>query len=112
MPTYDVECSNCGFEDTTVLKIADLDRWDAEASCPKCEKENGVYRRVIRNAPPSYGGAKALMKSELSKKSTDKALFASSGERDAMRHRESKTRDRHQVAEAVDNVKKGRFEGF
>lgn len=112
IPTYDVECSGCGHEDTAVLKFADVDAWDASACCPKCEKSNGVYRRVIRSAPLGRGGAKAQEKSDLSKKSTQKALFTSSGEKDAMRHRESQTRDRHQVAEAVENVKKGRFEGF
>ena len=112
IPSYDVECSKCGFEDIAVLKIAELNAWDTDAHCPKCEGGAAVFRRVIRTAPVSYGGDKALEKSAASKKSTQKALFTSSGERDAMRHRESQTRDRHQVAEAVENVKKGRFEGF
>ncbi len=94
------------------MKIAELNAWDSNAACPKCEGDPGDYRRVMRKAPVSYGGDKALVRSEVSKKATQKALFTSSGERDAMRHRESQTRDRHEVAQARENVKKGVFEGF
>lgn len=94
------------------MKIADLWVWDKNARCPECSAEGGVYRRVIRSGFVSKGGDKAAARLEASRKESQKEAFHSSGERDAMRHRESQTRDRHEVAEAVENVKKGRFEGF
>jgi predicted nucleic acid-binding Zn ribbon protein len=112
MPSYDVECSNCGFEDVMVLKISEVDEWDLAARCPHCDGKEGVYRRVMRKAPASYGGAKDSEKSEKSRKAGVKERFVRSGEKDDMRHRESQKRDRHQIAAAVESVRKGEFEGF
>ena len=110
MPSYDVECSECGFEDIASVKLAELDEWDRKATCPECEKSG--FHRVIKHAPAGYGGAKASVRSEQSRKAANRDQFVRSGERDDMRHKESKTRDRDQVAAAVENVRKGAFEGF
>lgn len=111
MPKYDVECSGCGFRDIVSMKIADLWVWDKNACCPECSSERGIYRRVIRSAFAGQGD-KARARLEISRKESEKQAFHSSEERDAMLHRESQTRDRSQIEEAVENVKRGRFEGF
>jgi hypothetical protein len=93
------------------MKISETSEWDQTAQCPACKGAASEYHRVIR-ASLLRGGVKAAARSESSRKETQKALFTSSGERDAMRHRESKTRDKTQVAEAVEKVRKGHYEGF
>ncbi|MBC7661125.1 MAG: hypothetical protein H7249_15615 [Chitinophagaceae bacterium] len=114
MPSYDVECRFCGFEDIAVVSIQALDAWDRDAVCPAadCGGEKGDFRRVLRKAPAGYGGAKATAKSQSSQKADARSRFVTSGAKDDMRHKESKTRDRDQVAAAVENVRKGAFEGF
>src|SRR5688572_5454689 len=103
MPSYNVECSKCGHDDTLETSTSAVDAWDARAICPSCNSGDGQDRRVMRFTPAGYGGAKAQAKSASSKKADQKAHFVSSGAKDDMRHRESKTRDKDQVREAVDN---------
>lgn len=108
MPTYDVECSGCGFSTTAVVKIADLADWDRAASCPSCQAERAQFRRVIKQAPITHGGPPSVG----SQLASQKDRFVRSGDRDAMRHEASKRTDRNQIAAARESVKRGEFEGF
>jgi putative FmdB family regulatory protein len=112
MPTYDVECSQCSFTTVEVIKLADIVAWDAGATCPHCASAKGEYRRVINQAPASFGGEKSSARSEASRKQGIKEAFVSSGERDAMMHRNAKHHSPEKIAAARESVKKGEFEGF
>lgn len=111
IPNYDVECSSCGFSDIEMIKLSELTAWDTSALCPQCAGASGVFRRVINHAPASRGGAKAADRLEVSRKASVQQKFVGSGEKDDMRHRHSKHCS-HQVANAIESVKKGEFEGF
>lgn len=99
MPTYDVQCSQCGFEDAVSLSISEVPKWDQEAQCPSCQKSNTSFRRIIKQAPATGG------------KSRPRASLKSS-DTDDMRHKAFKKRDSDQISAAVENVRKGTFEGF
>lgn len=99
MPVYDVKCSACGYAGTTTITINDIPHWDQNALCPACHEGSSNYRRIIKTAPSSVGGARP--KAQLT-----------AGDRDDMRHKEFQRRNPDQVAAAVESVKKGEFEGF
>jgi putative FmdB family regulatory protein len=99
MPIYDVQCSECGFEDTLSLAISEVSQWDQQAQCPSCKESRSNYRRILKKAPAA--GGKSRPKAQLK-----------SGDRDAMRHKEFLRRNPDQIASAVESVKKGEFEGF
>lgn len=94
-----------------MIKLSDLAVWDASTPCPQCASIAGVFRRVINHAPASRGGAKAADRLEISRKASVQQKFVGSGEKDDMRHKHSKYCS-HQVANAIESVKKGEFEGF
>jgi len=112
MPNYDVECSSCGLHTTEAVKLDALALWDQTAECPNCRASGGQFRRIMSNVPTSQGGPKARARSEDSRKQTVKKSFVSSGGKDAMLHKNSKTENADQKAEAREIVKKGAFEGF
>jgi len=99
MPVYDAKCSQCGFEGTATISMSDLSKWDREALCPACQEGSASYRRIIKMAPSSIGGARP--KPQLK-----------SGDMDDMRHKGFKRKNPDQVAAAVESVRKGEFEGF
>lgn len=108
MPTYDVECSECGFAATVVLKLAELDAWDASRACPTCQGGSSKYRRVVRKAPATIHGASNGSRFRPAKTPG----FSRSSESDSMRHQQGQRADRDQIAAARESVKKGEFEGF
>ncbi len=112
MPSYDVRCSACDYEGLVTLPIKELDQWEKEAQCPACAEHAPIFARVIKMAPSARGGEKANARSKISQRETQKSQFTSSGQKDDMRHKEEKRRDRNQIGEAVENVRKGKFEGF
>ena len=95
MPSYDVECSSCGYETITMVKLADLSAWDLAATCPECKLSGGAFRRVIKTAPMSLSGVKST-KTKL--KSADK---------DAMRHQHGKRENKEAKAAAIESARKG-----
>ena len=95
MPTYDVECSACGIQESISLKLADLDEWDQTSACPSCKAGAGAFRRVIRSAPASHRPSKA-----------------GSSAKDDMRQKSLKRINSDQTAEAREIVAKGTYEGF
>ena len=108
MPTYDVKCSNCGHNDTAVLKIAELDSWDLTATCPDCHAGSHEFCRVINQAPSIQGGAQSTKTHLESKKNS----FGRSAESDSMRHNALKRANPDQNAEGREIAKRGDFEGF
>jgi len=112
MPTYDVECAKCGFEGIEIMAIAALEAWDQAAKCPQCAGDHTAFRRVIKQAPVSYSGAKAVARSKASHKISMQERFVSSGEKDDMKHRSAKHHNPDKVAAARESVRKGEFEGF
>ncbi len=108
MPTYDVECSECGFASDIVLRLADLDDWDQSSVCPKCEGKDGAYRRVIKQAPRGQVRAHTLK----DKMKSNNEQFVKSGGRDDLRHAASKRENKDQQAEAREIVRHGLYEGF
>ncbi len=111
MPTYDVRCSQCGFEGTARMSIQELSTWDRESQCPACSGGPSCFQRIIKMAPASVGGATPAQ-ARAAELASSKQKFASSGEKDAMKHREFQKRNPEQVAAAVESVRKGEFEGF
>ena len=105
MPTYDVECSECGYDSTIIVTLAELSTWDRAATCPSCHGGSTVFRRVIKQAPTRLGGGAIPYRSKHSH-------GLSSGERDTMRHRQAERADHDKVAAARESVRKGEFEGF
>ncbi|MCX6128329.1 MAG: hypothetical protein NTX25_04605 [Proteobacteria bacterium] len=112
MPNYDTACSHCDYESLEQIKISDLVAWDLQASCPHCGDSAGAYRRVIRQGVAIRSGSKAAERSAQAKKNDNKERFVKSGERDDMLHRQVQKTDRHQIAEAREIVKSGKYEGF
>ena len=106
MPTYDVQCSECGYSGSVAMKIAALPNWDETAACPSCKLTKPQFRRVIRQAPASYGNAQTTKAMLASKKEQ----FVRSGARDTMRHDATKRVDRNQIEAARESVKRGEFE--
>ncbi|HYX34435.1 MAG: hypothetical protein M3Q07_18370 [Pseudobdellovibrionaceae bacterium] len=99
MPVYDVECKACGYAGTATITISGLTEWDQQAACPSCHEGKSSYRRIIKTAPSSVGGARPTVQSK-------------SSDTDDMRHKALKRRNPDQVAAAVESVRKGEFEGF
>lgn len=112
MPTYDVECSACGFSGEEMIKLADLGRWDEGQPCPACAAAKGEFRRVISAVNLRHSGPKATARSEASRKRSLKDTFTSSGAKDDMRHNNARHVKPEKVAAAVESVRKGEFEGF
>lgn len=107
MPSYDVECSLCGYEAVQMIKLADLAAWDLAGNCPECGPVPGHFRRVIKVAPASHGGAKSTARASQSHKTSRKKLFTSSGAKDAMKHEQFKRADQDQIAAARESAAKG-----
>ncbi len=112
MPSYDVKCSTCSYENMIHMKISEVNDWDSMALCPQCGAKAPAFGRIITTAPRSIGGDKATARSKQSQKESNQQRFVSSGEKDDMRHKESKTRDRNAIGEAIEIVKQGKYEGF
>jgi hypothetical protein len=112
LPTYNADCSDCGYESVIFLSLSELSTWDIGAICPSCQAKSEKFRRVIKHAPAIHGGAKASARLAISKKQDDKDKFRYSGEKDAMRHKAFKNTNHEQVAAARESVAKGEFEGF
>jgi hypothetical protein len=112
MPSYDVKCSHCSYENMIQMKISEVNDWDSMALCPQCAAKAPAFGRIMTSAPRCIGGDKASARSKLSQKESNQQRFVSSGEKDDMRHKESKTRDRNAIGEAIEIVKQGKYEGF
>ena len=110
MPIYDVKCSACGYEDTELLRIADLEAWDLKAACPSCQADHGGFRRVIKQAPSTHEGKNLSHRSNGNKAQPKHKI--GHAERDDMLHKASKNVDHAQIAAARESVAKGEFEGF
>ena len=108
MPSYDVECSGCGYCGIENVKLADLDSWDLSAACPNCCAVKSAFRRVIKHAPALHGNGQSVSAQLASKKDQ----FIRSGGRDSMRHDAAKRSNPEQMAAARESVKRGEFEGF
>ena len=110
MPSYDVMCSACEYETVLDMRISELSQWDLTAVCPHCNAGSGAFRRVIRQAAALNGGEKNQRRSQLSKKADARSL--GSGVKDDMLHKQWQKEDKHQIAEAREIVKSGKYEGF
>lgn len=111
MPTYNVRCSQCGFEGTVRLSIQELSTWDCESQCSQCHGDPSCFQRIIKMAPASIGGATPAQ-AKSAELASSKQKFVSSGEKDAMSHRAFQKRNPDRVAAAIESVRKGEFEGF
>jgi hypothetical protein len=99
MPSYDIACTACGYEDLIVMPIADLAAWDHEAICPKCNLGGGALRRIIKYA--------AAVRCTTANRSSINSVAL-----DEMKHKNLKHHDADKIENAREIVKSGAYEGF
>ena len=109
MPLYSIHCEACEHEDEEIVKLADLDAYDAKlkAGCPLCN-ESGTCRRVITKAPLARMGGEGSARQIVDMKRSFKERFWKGGGADDVRHKHGDAFDDSLRGAAVTRIKEGK----